>query len=79
MKGEAFDASEGGAVQADGIWPVGGAGCEDSSDGVAGVGARMDAEGFAVGLVEPGEDPDVLIGVEAFESLSVGREDFESG
>lgn len=79
VNGEAVDAGDGGAVEADGVGAVGGAGGEDSGDGVGGIGAGVDAEGFALGLVEPGEDPDVLIGVEAFEGLGVGGEDLEGG
>src|SRR5215472_17647165 len=67
------------AVEADGVGAVGGAGGEDSGERVAGVGAGVDLEGVAVGLVEPGEDPDLVAGAEAFDGLAEVGEDLEGG
>ena len=65
------------AVQADWVGPIRRAGGKDSLEGVEAVASRMHFQGGALGLMEPGEDPDFVTGLEAFECLEKGWEDLK--
>ena len=61
------------------VGAIGGASGEDAFDGVVHVASGVDFENRAMSLMEPGEDPDVLAGLNAVESFDEFGTNLERG
>ena len=73
------DAQDFGEVKPYRVGAIGGASGEDAFDGIASVASGVDFEDRTMGLMEPGEEPDVLTGLNAVESFDEFGTNLERG
>ena len=66
-------------MEADGVWAVGRAGGEDAGERGVRDAAGVDLQRLAVGLMEPGEEDELVSEVETEESVVILGIEFEPG